>query len=499
MNCTISTDSSISVAADWLVVLLTDSQPLTSPIQDIDSGTSGTISSLFESEQFCGKALETLILPRCAGVNAKNLVLAGLGEVQTCSVRKLRHSLLAALRLCCCKANQTVAVVVEDSVVSLLSLATVAEVFADAAEVAATDTDIYKNKRARSAFASAMLCLPQTSDDALAALSRGSITGQSCVIVKDLVNRTANDIYPETFADEAANLAKQFGLEVTVLDEKQLEAERMGALLAVAQGSSRPARMVKLAWNGAGKEGEQIALVGKGVTFDTGGYSIKPSDSMISMKSDMAGAATALGAIVAAARLKLPVNVSAYLGLAENMISGNAYRLGDVLTARNGTTIEIHNTDAEGRLVLADVLTFAVDEGAQKIIDLATLTGACVVALGEEVTGMFPNNEQMAHELTKASASVGEYVWPMPMHEHFEPLLKSSVADCKNVGPRWGGAVTAAKFLQKFVADTKWVHLDIAGPSWTDSSKAWCDAGSTADPLRTLVGWLQIQSNNTSV
>ena len=173
------------------------------------------------------------------------------------------------------------------------------------------------------------------------------------------------------------------------------------------------------------------------------------------------------------------------------MISGNAYRLGDVVTARNGTTIEIHNTDAEGRLVLADCLSYAVDDGAEQMIDMATLTGACVVALGEEVTGVFAGDESLKNNLIKASNTAGEFFWPMPMHDHFAPLLKSKVADCKNVGPRWGGAVTAAKFLQKFVGDVPWVHLDIAGPSWADSGRSWQDAGGTADPLRSIVAWLE--------
>ena len=264
----------------------------------------------------------------------------------------------------------------------------------------------------------------------------------------------------------------------------------MGAMLAVGRGSAFPPRMVKLSYRGAG-DAPVLALVGKGVTFDSGGYSIKSTEGMLSMKADMAGAATALGIVCAASRLKLKANVSVYLGLVENMVSGDAYRLGDVLTARNGVTIEVQNTDAEGRLVLADVLSYAVDDGASRIIDFATLTGACVVALGEEVTGVFPNDQSLANSINTAAEASGEYFWQMPMHSHFSKLLKSSVADCRNVGPRWGGAITAAKFLEKFVGDTPWAHLDIAGPSWADSSCAWQDAGATAAALRTIVEFLR--------
>ncbi len=490
MPVSITSESPVKLEADWLIVIVSNSESLSPRVKSIDEATGGVITSLVATEQFSCKPLETLCIYRPQGIAAKNIILAGVGDASTCALRNFRHSLLAALRQCCTLPEQTVGVVVDDSVTDGLTSEAIAGTFADAAEVAPVDADIYKARRARSEFANATLYLPAASDAAMAALSKGTAIGQACVIVKNLVNRTANDIYPESFAAESLKLAEAVGLEISILDDGQLAEERMGAMLAVAQGSSRPARLVKLSWHGGTQDSPKIGIVGKGVTFDSGGYSIKPSDSMISMKADMAGAASALGAIIAVAKLKLPVNVTAYLGLVENMISGNAYRLGDVLTARNGTTIEIHNTDAEGRLVLADVLAYAVDDGAEQLVDLATLTGACVIALGEEITGVFAGDSTIAAELNTASQAAGEYFWDMPMHDHFEPLLKSSVADCKNVGPRWGSAITAAKFLQKFVGDTPWVHLDIAGPSWADSGTAWRDAGATADPVRTLVEWL---------
>jgi leucyl aminopeptidase len=208
---------------------------------------------------------------------------------------------------------------------------------------------------------------------------------------------------------------------------------------------------------------------------------------MLTMKCDMAGAATVLAAMVAAARLKLPVNISGYMGLVENMVSGKSYKLGDVLKPRRGPTIEVNNTDAEGRLVLADVLSYAVDEGADKLIDLATLTGACVVALGEEVTGVFTNNQPWCDEVLSAAARAGEDVWQLPMFDHFTELIKSDVADIKNSGGRWGGAVTAAKFLEKYVGEKPWVHLDIAGPAFASSSKPYREGGGTGAMLRTLV------------
>jgi leucyl aminopeptidase len=272
-----------------------------------------------------------------------------------------------------------------------------------------------------------------------------------------------------------------------VFDEAWLTQEQMGALLAVGQGSQRPPRLVALKYDGGREDGPRLVLVGKGVTFDSGGLSIKPTDGMLTMKCDMAGAATVLGAMIAIARLKLPVNVAGYMGLVENMISGNSYKLGDVLTARTGTTIEVNNTDAEGRLVLADVLSYAVDEGADSIIDLATLTGACVVALGDEITGVFTNNQPWCDQVVAAAHRAGEDAWQLPMFDYFSELLKSDVADMKNTGIRAGGAITAAKFLEKFVDKKPWVHLDIAGPAFAASSKPYREGGGTGCMVRTLV------------
>jgi leucyl aminopeptidase len=245
--------------------------------------------------------------------------------------------------------------------------------------------------------------------------------------------------------------------------------------------------MVVVEHKGGKPDAPRLALVGKGVTFDSGGLSLKPNDSMLTMKCDMAGAATVLGAVSAIAKLKLPVNVVGYMGLVENMPGGSAFKLGDILTARNGVTIEVLNTDAEGRLVLADVLSFAVDAGVDRIVDLATLTGACVVALGEDVSGAFTNDEAWCETLLAAAKSVGEDVWQMPMWDHYEDLIKGDVGDIKNTGGRWGGAITAARFLQHFVGDKPWVHLDIAGPAFASSNKPHREAGATGHMVRTLV------------
>jgi leucyl aminopeptidase len=293
---------------------------------------------------------------------------------------------------------------------------------------------------------------------------------------------------PEAFADTAAVIAKDAGFEVEVWDKAKLQEEKCGSLLAVARGSVKQPRLVIMKHNGGGANGKTLALVGKGVTFDSGGLSLKPSDSMKTMKCDMAGAATVLGAMRAIAKLKLPVNVIGLVGLVENMVSGDSYKLGDVLTARNGKTIEVLNTDAEGRLVLADVLCVAVDRGAEKIIDLATLTGACVVALGLDVAGLFTNDEAWCGVIKAAADHCGEQAWQLPMFPQFGEEIKSNVADIKNIGAgRWGGAITAAKFLEEFVSGKPWTHIDIAGPSFVENSKPWIEGGGSGAFVRTLV------------
>jgi leucyl aminopeptidase len=316
----------------------------------------------------------------------------------------------------------------------------------------------------------------------------GQIVGQSIQLVKRLVNLPPNYMYPETFVDEAMSVSLEAGISIEVWDLEQLKAQRCGALLGVARGSVRPPRLLVMKYAGTDTAMAPIALVGKGVTFDSGGYSIKPTDGMLTMKADMAGAATVLGIMRAAALLKVKRPIIGVMGLVENLISGDAFKLGDVLTARSGKTIEIHNTDAEGRLVLADCLNVALDYSPEKIVDFATLTGACVVALGNDVVGLMSNDLSWQSEIQSAANSCGEYTWPLPMFPFFSEQIAGKVADIKNVGDgRWGGAITAAKFLEEFVGSTPWTHLDIAGPAFADSSKPWADAGGTGYMVRSMI------------
>jgi leucyl aminopeptidase len=319
------------------------------------------------------------------------------------------------------------------------------------------------------------------------AIRRGRAFAEATNFARDLVNEPPNVLTPGELANRASAMARQFGLECEILDRPQMEELGMGGLLAVSQGSAEPPKFIILRYRGAAKNtGKGMALVGKGITFDTGGISLKPAEHMDEMKGDMAGAAAVIGAMQAIASLKPTVNVTALVSTTENMPSGTAYRPGDILRIMNGKTIEIVNTDAEGRLVLADALSYATKEGLSPIIDVATLTGGVVIALGSTMAGLFSNDAELSKEIVAAGKSSGEKFWPMPMDEEYGDLIKSDIADIKQTGGRAASAVTAAKILEHFVGDAKWAHLDIAGTSYVDSKKPYQEKGATGMAVRTL-------------
>ncbi|HAA62451.1 MAG TPA: leucyl aminopeptidase [Planctomycetaceae bacterium] len=477
-----------TIEADWLIVgyTATDSSgELDAPLSDLDEALGGAVSRLVAAGDLTGKLSESHLLADVPGLAAGRLLLVGLGAPGKLTSRKLEKALVSATRRASKSAEVSAAIALPQLNSETISDTEAVSLAAVALQVGCVGQGLYRAKPGRHAFSAATVV--SDVEGSAEAVARGSVLGQAMNLTRELVNRGAMEVYPETFADRATAAATECGLECEVLDENCLRDERMGSLMAVAQGSVRPPRVVVLRHNGGGEGAPALAIVGKGVTFDSGGLSLKSNEGMKSMKCDMAGAATMLGAMTAIAKLGLPVNVIGLAGLVENMPDGNSFKLGDVLTARNGKTIEVLNTDAEGRLVLADVLAYAVDLGAERLIDLATLTGACVVALGEEVTGTFSNCDDWSQAVGSAAKQAGELAWPMPMDDLFGDLLKSDVADIKNVGPRWGGAITAAKFLENFVDSTPWVHMDIAGPSFASSNKPHREGGATGCMVRTLV------------
>jgi len=302
-----------------------------------------------------------------------------------------------------------------------------------------------------------------------------------------MVNEPSNYLTPSKMAESAVEIAGKYSLDITVFEEDKMIEMGMGALLAVAQGSHQPPRLMVLRYKGKDTDEVDLALVGKGITFDSGGISIKPSEGMADMKGDMAGGASVIAAISAIARLKLKLNVAAIIPATENLPGGSALKPGDIIRAMNGKTIEVLNTDAEGRLILSDAVCYASELKAKQIVDVATLTGACVVALGKICTGAFANNQALLDKVLAASQQADEFTWHMPLCEEYREQLKSDVADIKNIGTRWGGAITGARFIGEFAGDTPWVHLDIAGTSDTDKEKGHLTKGGTGVPVRTLV------------
>ncbi|MCA9058304.1 MAG: peptidase M17, partial [Planctomycetaceae bacterium] len=340
---------------EWLIACQPQQDQPAAELTTIDQLTDGLISGVLATKDFRGKAQETLTLLQIAGIDASRLLLTGLGEAGKLTVQSLQRSFSTAARIVCQRDETTVAIILPPASVTGIPAAMIAECAAIAFLVASQGQDLYRSERKRFVPQSVTLLATETDlDEAVAGCRRGVVLGESINLARDLVNRQAQEIYPETFAEIACRTATDLGVACEVLDVEQLKQQRMNAMLAVAQGSAHPARMVILRYQGAPDNAQQTALVGKGVTFDSGGLSLKTAEGMLTMKSDMAGAATVLAVVAAAARLKLPVNVTGYLGLVENMVSGTSYRPSDVLTSRKGITIEVQNTDAEGRLVLAD-------------------------------------------------------------------------------------------------------------------------------------------------
>jgi len=328
------------------------------------------------------------------------------------------------------------------------------------------------------------------------AVRRGKAIARAVCFARDLVSAPGNEMTPNILAGKALEMASyRQKIEATVLDDAQIRELGMHALIAVAQGSHEPARFIILNYKGAESREGVVALIGKGITFDSGGISLKPSEKMGEMKSDMAGAAAVIATLMAAADLELPVNLVGLVPATENLPGGCACKPGDVLKSLSGQTIEVISTDAEGRLILADALAYAGNYNPSAIIDVATLTGACVVALGDIAIGMFGTDEVLKREITLAGEKTGERVWELPLWEDYFELIKSEIADYKNTGGRNGGAITAAAFLSKFVGNYPWVHLDIAGPCWLDKGRPYVPKGASGIGVRLLISWLRNRVN----
>ena len=475
--------------AGTVVVGVAEDRALTATAAALDTATGGAVTRAMASGRFTGKKGQLLAVLAPANLPVSGIVLAGLGklaEVDALSLQALGGALAAHLN----GAGETEATVQLGAVELKLAPAEAAANIAFGARLRSYRFDKYRTRMKAEQKPSLKKLTVQLDAATAAKKAFGELDklADGVFFTRDLVSEPGNILYPESLAEQAMSLS-ELGVEVEALDEKKLKKLGMGALLGVGQGSIRPPRLIVMAWLGAeDKKAAPVAIVGKGITFDTGGISLKPGAGMEEMKWDMAGSGVVMGLMKALAGRKAKVNVIGVVAAAENMPDGNAIRPGDILTSMSGQTIEVNNTDAEGRLVLADALWYTQDRFKPRLmVDLATLTGAILVALGSEYAGLFSNNDELAERLTAAGKAVGEHLWRMPLNEAFDKAIDSDVADMKNItGDRMAGSSIGGVFLQRFVNGVPWAHLDIAGMAWSKRDTATVPKGATGYGVRLL-------------
>jgi leucyl aminopeptidase len=460
------------------------SGPVFGPGADaIDAALGGGLAAFLDEAGFEGNLGETLAVPTAGKLRAKAALLVGVGDLDSLTLDGLRRAAAAVAR----RASKVASVATTlASAAPALGRADAAQALAEGMALGAYQFLDYK-RDAKPTKLSKVTVVGEAGAGVRAALTRGSVIAEAVVWTRDLVNQPALAKPPTEVAAEARKLLRGRGVTVQVLDVAQLRQQRLGGVLGVGQGSEQAPRFLKLTYAPSGARGKPLAFVGKGVVFDSGGLSLKTGAGMETMKCDMSGAASVIGAMSALRDLGVKTKVTGYVPLVENMPSGTAIRPGDVLRIRNGKTVEVLNTDAEGRLILADALSLASEDKVAAVVDLATLTGACVVALGEKIAGLMGNDDAWIDQVRAAADRVGERVWPLPLPSDYRRGIDSSVADMKNVGPREGGALTAGIFLQEFVDGVPWAHLDIAGPAFLSSDDGYLPRGGTGFGVRTLL------------
>jgi len=441
-------------------------------------------AEVISSGEVSSKSFETTLLHHPAKLKAKRLLLLGGGKAKKFSVSELRKLAGAATRTLKSRSLRSFAFLAPDTI----KLEDAVRAIVEGAFIGNFDPDTYKSDRKDQKIDALTIVARGDQGALLKAMEEARVVGESQNFTRELVNEPSNRMTPSVLAEHACKMSQQVGLKCEVYGADKIKELKMGAFWGVAQGSDEPPALIVMRYEPAGAPDKPVlGLVGKGVTFDTGGISIKPADGMEKMKYDMAGGATMIGAMRAIALLKPKVKVIGIVCATENMPSGKAQKPGDIQTAMSGKTIEIINTDAEGRLVLADGLCYARQLGCTHLIDAATLTGAVVVALGYANAGVFANDDAMYEQFGKALNRAGEKMWRLPLDDEYKEQIRSNIADIMNTGGRWGGAITAAMFLKEFAEDTPWIHLDIAGTAWMEDSKPWIAKGPSGIALRSLV------------
>ncbi|MBR8834146.1 MAG: leucyl aminopeptidase [Stigonema ocellatum SAG 48.90 = DSM 106950] len=468
--------------------LFEDSGELSGDLATLDEKFAGSIKELIAEEEFKGKQGSSIVTRVGTNSPVRKVILVGLGKPEDLKLDTLRRAAAAVARLAKKQKSKTLGISLpiwnNDAAKTALALA-------EGVQLA-----LYEDNRFKSEPEDKGPLVEQVDLLGLggqeAAITHANQICSGVILARQLVAAPANSVTPITMAQTAAEIASEYGLQLEILEQQDCEKLGMGAFLGVAQASELPPKFIHLTYKPQGTPKRKLAIVGKGLTFDSGGLNIKGAGSGIeNMKMDMGGAAATLGAAKVIGQLKPDVEVHFISAVTENMISGRAMHPGDILKASNGKTIEVNNTDAEGRLTLADALVFTDKLGVEAIVDLATLTGACVIALGDEIAGLFSPDDALASQLEKAGEAAGEKIWRLPMEEKYFEGLKSGIADMKNTGPRAGGSITAALFLKQFVKDTPaWAHLDVAGPVWADKENGYNSPGATGFGVRTLVNWV---------
>ena len=473
-----------------VVVGVFETRVLTEAAKTLDKNANGYISDILNNGDMEGKAGSTLLLHKVPNTVCKRVLLVGLGKKSKLHDREYRNAVQAAFNaLHETGALDAVLFLIEDPVIKReISWKISHTVIMAMKSVYLPDQLKRKQEGVKQHLRKVTLSTTSRVDSDIGekALQWGLATAYGMSLTKDLGNLPPNVCTPSYLAELAMKMAKTYKLKATVLEQKDMERLGMGSLLSVAQGSSQPAKLITLEYWGRKKKEKPVVLVGKGVTFDTGGISLKPAAEMDEMKYDMCGAASVLGTIAAIAQMRLPINVVGIIPATENMPGGNATKPGDIVTSMSGQTIEILNTDAEGRLILCDALTYAERYEPEVVIDIATLTGACVIALGHVASGLLSNNEELAMELLNASEQAADRAWHLPLWDDYQEQLKSNFADMANIGGRAAGTITAACFLSRFTKKYRWAHIDIAGTAWESGKKK----GATGRPVPLLTQFL---------
>ena len=465
-----------------------DGVDLTRELAALDEKFAGCLKELIAEEEFKGKTGSSVFTRVVSGSPVRKIMLVGLGKPEAVKLDTLRRAAAVVARIAKKQKCKTLGISLP---VWNNDPAQTAQALAEGVQLSLYQDNRFKSEpEDKGAQLETVELLGLGGQEA--AITHANQICSGVILARQLVAAPANEVTPITMAETAMAIASEHGLQVEILEQEDCEKLGMGAFLGVAKASDLPPKFIHLTYKPEATPKRKLAIIGKGLTFDSGGLNIKVAGSGIeNMKIDMGGAAATLGAAKAIGQLKPDVEVHFISAVTENMISGRAMHPGDILKASNGKTIEVNNTDAEGRLTLADALVFADKLGVDAIVDLATLTGACVIALGDEIAGLFTPDDALAKQLETAAESAGEKIWRMPMEEKYFEGMKSGIADMKNTGPRPGGSITAALFLKQFVKDTlAWAHLDVAGPVWTDKENGYNSPGATGFGVRTLVNWV---------